>query len=72
MAMYFSVSEPDPSVMVVMSVTITMMSPSPGSGHRHIIWYLTVMGGVKIVRDRGWVRVDTLRGFRRSRADANG
>ncbi len=44
--------------MVVMSVTEMVMSPSQGPGRLvgvscHTIWYLTVVGGVRAVRD--WV-----------------
>lgn len=47
-------------------MTDMMMSPSPGSGPRvgvscHTIWYLTVMGGVRVVRDWRLVRDDMLR-----------
>lgn len=48
-----------------MSVTEMMMSPSPDSGPLagvscHTIWYFTVTGGVRAVRDWGVVRVDML------------
>ena len=48
--------------MVMMSVTEMTMCPSQVcSGRRpvgvscHTIWYLTVVGGVRAVRDGGWV-----------------
>ena len=54
--------------MAVMSVTVMMTSPSPGSGRLvgvscHTIWYLTVVGGFRVVRDWDWARVDMLRSY---------
>lgn len=79
-AMSSRVSKLDSSGMVVMSVTVMMMSPWPGSDGLvgvscHTIWYLTVAGGVRVVRGSGRVWEDILRccgNRQKARSDLSG